>query len=286
MKKIYFAVATIIAALASVNVNAQNKLGVNDVDYQITKFEQTHFVDKVVYSAGSDAHEYTAGELAKDGAYIGLSGGGQYFDGHFEPFIGASLGWDGGKKVPLGFEYMGTFNRGTYTDEADRSNSYVEFDSKFIGKLRLYTSQNKVFQLYLDGYFSYKLNFDYHKNESEKVTVKETDDEIITTKEKLGNDYEFKGSSMGYGAMLEAVIRPWMSRHSFRIFAGGGQQQRYYSNGNRWKPEFFAGVKWTYNFSAAELWDQAFLKKAGLTKKQAKKLSKQQRVVNTTPAWY
>lgn len=275
MKNVFFAV--VIASMASVSpVNAQNKLGVNDVDYQITKFEATHFVDKVVYSVGNDAHEYTAGELAKDGAYIGINGGVQSFDGHFEPFVGGSLGWDGGKKVPLGFEYMGTFNKGSYTDEADRSNSYVEFDSKFIGKLRLFTNQKKNFQVYLDGYFSYKLNFDYHKNESEVVTVKETETEIVTTHEKVGNDYEFKGSSMGYGAMLELVYRPWMSRHSFRFFAGGGQQQRYYDDGNRWKPEFFAGLKWTYNFSAAELWDQAFLRKAGLTKKQAKKLSKQQ----------
>lgn len=286
MKKSIFAIALVVASMASVNVNAQNKLGVNDVDYQITKFETTHFVDKAVYSAGLDAHEYTAGELAKDGAFGGFNGGCQYFDGHFEPFIGVSLGWDGGKKVPLGFEYMGTFNRGTYTDEADRSNSYVEFDSKFVGKLRLYTSLNKVFQVYLDWYFSYKLNFDYHENESEVVTVKETETEIITTHEKVGNDYEFKGSSMGYGGMFEAVIRPWMSRHSFRIFAGGGMQQRYYNDGNRWKFEAMAGVKWTYNFSAAELWDQAFLQKTGLSKKQVKKLSKQQRVVNTTPAWY
>jgi len=283
MKNVFFAAITVaVASMASFSTvaSAQNKLGVNDVDYQITKFEATHFVDKVVYSAGSDAHEYTAGELAKDGAFVGFNGGCQYFDGVYAPFIGGSLGWDGGKRVPLGFEYMGTFNRGTYTDEADRSNSYVEFDSKFIGKLRLYTSLNKVFQLYLAGYFSYKLNFDYHKNESEIITVRENEEEIITTHEKVGNDYEFKGSSMGYGAMFEAVIRPWMSRHSFRIFAGGGQQQRYYDDGNRWKPEFFAGVKWTYNFSAAELWDKAFLQKTGLTKKQAKKLSKASRAIS------
>ena len=280
MKKFFAIVA--VAFMACGNINAQNKLGLNDVDYQITKMESTHFVDKVIYNVGADSHEYTAGELAKDGAWFGINGGCQYFDGHYEPFVGGSLGWDGGVKVPLGFEYMGTFNRGTYTDEADRNNSYVEFDSKFIGKLRLYTSQKKNFQVYLDGYFSYKLNFDYHENASEIVTVKETETEIITTHEKVGNDAEFKGSSMGYGAMLEFVYRPWMSRHSFRAFVGAGQQQRYYDDGNRWKFEAMAGVKWSYNFSAAELWDKTFLQKSGLTKSQAKKLSKQSKTVQ----WY
>ena len=276
MKKYIFAV---FASMASINVMAQNEANLNDFAYQMAKLDKCHYTDHVVYSVGDDPHEYTAGAMQKDGAYLGFTGGGQYFDGHLTPYAGGVLGWEGGPRTPIKFEYVGTATVGHYTDQADRNNKYVEFDSRLIGALCPYTSANKQWRWWIGGYFSYKLSFDYHKNESEYVTIRETEDEVITTTDKVGNDYEFKASSIGAGGYTELAYQPYMSRWSYRFYVGGGLQQRFYSDGNRFHPEFFGGFKICYNFSASKLWDKSFLNRTGLTKKQAMKLSKKSATV-------
>jgi hypothetical protein len=271
--------AVLILASASVNVMAQNEVNMNDFAYQMAKLQRSHYTDHVVYTVGDDPHEYTAGAMAKDGAYMGITIGGQHFDGHTTPFAGGVLGWEGGPRTPIKFEYNGTVTVGHYTKEADRDDKYAEFDSRLIGALCPYISKGKTFRWWLGGYFSYKLSFDYHKNESTYTTVRETEDEVITTTDKVGNDYEFKASSVGAGGYTEISFQPYMSRVSYRFYVGGGLQQRFYSDGNRFHPEFFGGVRICYNFSASKLWDQSFLQKTGLTKKQAKKLSKKSATV-------
>lgn len=273
-------IAAVVAAMACVNVNAQepqNKLGLTDFGYRTTQLEKRYYTDHYWYSVGTDPNEYKNCTLQKHGAFIGLVAGVQTFDGKVTPNVGGTVGWEG---KHLGFDYVGTFTKGDYTEEADRSNSYVEFDSKLAIKAKLLDTNAHDWQLWLGAYGSYKLNFDYHKNESEVITVKETETEIITTKEKVGNDYEFKGSSMGYGGQLELVYRPYMSKVQYRLVAWGGMQQRYYDDGNRFKPEFGAEFKVTFNFNAQKIWDLEFLKKTGLSKKQVKEYNKMRRTVS------
>lgn len=271
--KIFAAIVFGMAMFNVASVNAQNEAGLNDFAYQMQKLKKERYTDQVVYTVGDDAHEYTAGARPKHGAYIGITGGIQHFDGHLTPMGGAVVGWEGRH---IGFEYNGTFTVGNYTTEADRDNKYVEFDSRLMMKFKLVANSDQSWQLWFDPYFSYKLSFDYHKNESTTTTVRETDSEIITTIDQIGSDYEFKASSMGVGGQLELVYRPYMSPWAFRLYGGAGTQQRFYDDGNRFHPEFFGGFKVTYNFNAGAIWDKAFLQKTGLSKKQAKKLSKQQ----------
>jgi len=270
-KNIFTVVFGFVALFFATSANAQNDAKLDDFAYQMAKFQKAHYTDNVVYTVGDDPHEYTAGSMAKHGAYIGVLGGMQSFDGHLVPFLGGDLGWDG---KHLGFEYQGSFAVGNYTEHADRSNKYVEFNSKLVAKVKVLADKKNTWQLWLGAYGSYKLNFDYHENGSSNTTVKETETEIITTVEELGGDYEVKASTMGYGGQLELVYRPYMSKFNFRFFGGFGQQQRFYEDGNKFHPEAFAGVKITYNFNAKSMWDKNFLKKNNLTKKQAKKLSK------------
>ena len=275
MKKHIFTIALVFGMANAAVVNAQNEANLNDYAYQIAKFEQSHYTDHVVYSVGDDPHEYTAGSLAKNGAYIGGGLGVQNFDGHTSPEGGIVLGWEGGKRVPVKFEYNGTLTVGYYTKKADRNNQYVAFDSRMIGAVCVGTSSNKQWRFWIGGYFSYKLSFDYHENNQTTTTVRETDSEIITTIDKLANNYEFKASSMGVGGYAEVGYTPYMSRWSYRLYGGAGTQQRFYDDGNRFHPEFFGGLKIVYNFSVASMWDKTFLQKTGLSKKQAKKLSKE-----------
>lgn len=285
MKKSVFAIVAMVAFMACGNqVQAQNKLGLDDFEYQVTKFENSHYTDHVVYSVGSDPHEYTAGSLAKHGAYIGLVGGVKNFDGHTVPYGGGVIGWEGGRRMPVKFEYNAVFSQGHYTDEADRKNDYVEFDSHLIAAVCVYTSQNKQWRFWLGGYGSYKLSFDYHETENTTVTVRETEEEIVTTTDKLLSNIEVKASSLGFGGYAEVGYTPYMSHFSYRLYGGFGRQQRFYDNGNRWHNEGFGGVKVVYNFNAAEMWDKGFLAKTGLSKKQAKKLSKSQ--ASKTMQWY
>lgn len=253
------------------SANAQNDARLDDYAYQMAKLQKGHYTDNVVYTVGDDPHEYTAGSMAKHGAYFGVLGGVQSFDGHVVPFLGGDLGWDG---KHLGFEYQGTFAKGDYTEDADRNNPYVEFNSRLVAKVKVLANKKQSWQLWLDAYGSYKLNFDYHENSASSTTIKETDDKIITTIEKLGSNYEVKASTMGYGVQLELVHRPYMSKWNFRFFGGFGQQQRFYEDGNRFHPEAFGGMKITFNFNAKSMWDKNFLKKNNLTKRQAKKLAK------------
>jgi hypothetical protein len=269
--KIFAAIVFGFVACAT-SVNAQENVNLNDFAYQMAKLEKNHYTDHVVYSYADDPHEYTAGARAKHGAYIGLTGGAQYFDGHVSPMGGVVVGWEG---KHIGFEYDGTFAVGHYTEEADRNNPFVEFDSRLMMKFKVLANNSQSWQLWIDPYFSYKLSFDYHENNSSTTTVRETDTEIITTIDKLANNYEFKASSMGVGLRLELVHRPYMSPWAFRGYIGSGTQQLFYSDGNRFHPEFFGGFAVTYNFDASAIWDGSFLQKTGLSKKQAKKLSKE-----------
>ena len=272
--KIFAAIVFGFVACAT-SVNAQENVNLNDFAYQMAKFEKSHYTDHVVYSYADDPHEYTAGSLAKHGAYIGGGLGVQNFDGHTSPEGGVVLGWEGGKRVPVKSEYNGTLTVGFYTKEADRDNKYAAFDSRMIGAVCLGTSSNKQWRFWLGAYFSYKLSFDYHENNSTTTTVRETDSEIVTTIDQIGNNYEFKASSMGVGGYAEVGYTPYMSHWSYRLYAGFGTQQRFYDDGNRFHPEAFGGLKIVYNFSVASMWDKVFLQKTGLSKKQAKKLSKQ-----------
>jgi hypothetical protein len=104
MKKSYIfgLVFGFVACATSVNAQEAN---LNDFAYQMAKLEKSHYTDHVVYSYADDPHEYTAGARAKHGAYIGLTGGAQYFDGHVSPMGGVVVGWEG---KHIGFEYDGT----------------------------------------------------------------------------------------------------------------------------------------------------------------------------------
>lgn len=273
--KIFAAIVFGMAMFNVASVNAQTTGeadDLNDFAYQMQKLKKERYTDQVVYTKGDDPKEYTAGARPKHGAYFGLTAGLQHFDGHLTSMGGGVIGWEGRH---VGFEYDGTFTVGNYTDEADRDNKYVEFDSRLMFKVKLAANTSQSWQVWFDPYFSYKLSFDYHENASTTTTVRETDDEVITTVDRLSNNYEFKASSMGAGAQLEVVYRPYMSPWAFRLYGGGGVQQRFYDDGNRFHPEFFGGVKVTYNFNAASIWDGSFLKKTGLSKKQAIKLGKE-----------
>lgn len=276
MKKL---VVAAVAALFTTVVNAQVNDGAvqfNDPDYS-AKLSQRYYTDKYLYSYGEFVNEFDCASLKKHGTFIGIVAGVQTFDGKVTPNVGATVGWEG---KWYGFDYVGTFAKGDYTSEADRSNSYVEFDSKLAIKLKLLDTKKHNWQLWLGAYGSYKLNFDYHENSNTVVTVRETEDEIVTTTDKVGSNYEFKGSTMGYGGQLELVYRPYMSKFNYRLLAFGGMQQRYYDDGNSFKPEFGAEVKVTYNFDAQMIWDTVFLKNSGVTKKQVKEYNKHRRNMN------
>lgn len=284
MKKSVIFALVVTATMASVNASAQQLNGrdclkdsLNDFRYMSQKMADKYYTDHYLYSKGEDPHEYSCCTMEKHGAFIGIVGGVQSFDGHVVPNVGPTVGWDG---KYLGFDYVGTFTKGDYTEKADRSNSYVEFDSKLAIKVKLLDNHSHSWQLWLGAYGSYKLNFDYHKNESSTVIVRETEDEIITTTDKVASDIEVKGSSMGYGGQLELVFRPYMSKVNYRLCVWGGQQQRFYDDGNRWHPEFGAEVKVTFNFNAQKIWDKEFLKKTGLSKKEVKKLNKTRQTIS------
>lgn len=266
MKKNILLIATIAFSTVCNFAKAQETSDFTDNEYW-AKWEESHYHDRIVASVGDDPRELIVGAQVKHGAFIGLTVGGQMFDGNFAPMGGVEGGWEG---KHLGITYYGTFAKGNYTTEADRSNPYTEFDSKLQLKGKVWGNKTQSVQLWLGAYGSYKLNFDYHK--SENTYVVETPDEITTTTQQ--QNFEVKGSTMGYGAMAELVIRPFMSKINYRVYAGVGQQQRYYMTGNRWHTEFFVGVAVTYNFNASSIWNTGLLKKAGLSKKEAKKLSK------------
>lgn len=282
MKKSVFAIA-MVAFMACGNVNAQNKLGLNDKE-GLSKQLTYSYTDAISYCVGSDPNGYYANYQAKHGTYGGLGGGVKNFDGRTVPYGEVVLGWEGGPKMPVKFEYNGILSQGHYTREADRDNDYVEFDSHLIVAACVYTSQNKQWRFWLGGYGSYKLSFDYHETVNTTVTVRETEEEIVTTTDKLLSNIEVKASSLGFGGYAEVGYTPWMSRFSYRLYGGFGRQQRFYDNGNRWHNEAFGGIKIVYNFSVAKVWDEAFLKKTGLSKSQVKKLSKSQ--ASKTVQWY
>lgn len=271
-----FAVA--IALVAGINtVNAQNEADLSDFNYMSQKLASRTYTDHYLYSVGEDPHEYSCCTLQKHGAYIGAAGGVRNFDGHTDPTLGVVVGWEG---KTLGFEYTGDFSKGSYTEEADRSNSYLEFDSRLSPKVKVFDTNNHDWQLWLGIYGSYKLNFNYNKNENTSTKVVETETEIVKTTESVFQDIEVKGSSMGFGAQAWIKYRPYMSKFNFALTVYGGRQQRYYLDGNRWKNEFGAELQVTFNFNAQKLWDEAFLQKTGLSKKDVKRMNKARRTVS------
>ena len=275
MKKLFFA---IVAALACVSpVNAQES---KSNDEAILRLLEYNYTDAYTYSEGTSPEEKKARILGKHGANLGIGAGVKNFDGRTVPYIEGVIGWEGGPKMPVKFEYNAIFSQGHYTWEADRDNDYVEFDSHLIVAACVATTHNKQWRFWLGGYGSYKLSFDYHENENTTTTVRETETEIIKTTETLIDNIEVKASSLGFGAYAEVGFTPWMSRISYRLYGGFGRQQRFYDDGNRWHNEAFGGVKVVYNFSVANVWDRAFLKKNGLTKSDVKKLSKTRSTVS------
>jgi len=274
-KNIFFAIVCL--AMNAAVANAQNEANLSDFDYMSQKLANRTYTDHYLYSVGDDPHEYSCCTLQKHGAYFGIDAGIQNFDGHTVPNVGAVVGWEG---KWLGFEYNGTFCQGDYTEEADRTNKYVEFDSRLSPKVKVLDSRDHQWQLWLGLYGCYKLNFNYNKNESVNKTVTETEDEIITTTESFFQDIEVKGSSLGFGGQAWVKYRPYMSKFNFALTVFGGRQQRFYIDGNRWHNEFGAEFQVTYNFNAQKIWDQAFLQKTGLSKKDVKKLNKARRTVS------
>jgi hypothetical protein len=275
MKKLFFAIVA-VASMSFSTVNAQES---KSNDEAILRLLEYNYTDAYTYSEGTSPEEKKARILGKHGAYIGIGGGVKNFDGRTVPYGEVVLGWEGGPKMPVKFEYNGILSQGHYTREADRTNDYVEFDSHLIAAVCLGTTHNKQWRFWLGAYGSYKLSFDYHENENTTTTIRETESEIIKTTETLTDNIEVKASSLGFGAYAEVGYTPWMSRISYRLYGGFGRQQRFYDDGNRWHNEAFGGVKIVYNFSVANVWDKAFLKKNGLTKSDVKKFSKVRRTV-------
>lgn len=277
MKKSIFAVLFFaFASVASVNAQitaSEDKIVFNDPDYS-AKLAQRYYTDHYLYSYAEHPEEFDCCALKKHDVFVGFTGGFQYFDGHFVPNVGATIGWEG---KTLGFDYIGTFAKGDYTDEADRSNSYVEFDSKLALKVKIWDNETHSWQVWGGAYGSYKLNFDYHKNESSTTTITETETEIVKKTDTFFNDYEFKGSTMGAGGLLELILRPYMSKVNYRLRAWAGAQQRYYDDGNSFKFEYGAQLIVTVNFNAQKVWDTVFLKNSGVSKKQVKEYNKARR---------
>lgn len=276
-KNVFFAIVCGLAMNAVVANAQNNEAGLSDFDYMSQKLASRFYTDHYVYSVGEDPKEYSCCTQPKHGAYIGASVGVRHFDGHTDPTVGVIVGWE--SKV-LGFEYTGDFSKGSYTKEADRNNSYAEFDSRLSPKVKVLDTRNHQWQLWIGVYGSYKLNFNYNKEESTNTTITETETEIVTTTKYVFSDVEVKGSSMGYGGQAWIKYRPYMSKFNFALTIYGGRQQRFYINGNRWHNEFGAQLQITYNFNAQKIWDQTFLKKTGLSKKDVKRLNKARRTVS------
>ena len=277
MKKLVSIAVVLFASMASVNAQ-NNVLGLDDTS-EMVRYMNDNYVDIDEAGVPGTTQSINIRFLKKNGAYVGATAGMQYFNEHFVPFAGAVIGWEGGPKCPIKFEYNGTFNRGNYTKYAHRDNDYLEMDSRGIAAICLYTTPNKQWRFWGGGYFDYKLNFDYHKNEYQTVTVKETDTEIVTTKEKYGSEFEVKGSSMGGGLYGEIAYYPRMSHFSIRGFGGFGWQQRFYEDGNRWHKQAFAGIKVTYNFEASKVYNQSLMKLTGKSKKGIRKAIKNHETV-------
>lgn len=275
-KNVFFAIVCGLAMNAVV-ANAQNEAGLSDFDYMSQKLASRTYTDHYLYSVAEDPKEYSCCTLQKHGAYFGAGAGVRNFDGHTDPTLGVIVGWEG---KWLGFEYAGDFSKGSYTEEADRSNDYLEFDSRLSPKVKVFDTKNHDWQLWAGLYGSYKLNFNYNQNQNTTTKVVETESEIVKTTESVFQDIEVKGSSMGFGAQLWLKYRPYMSKFNFALTIYGGKQQRYYLDGNRWHNEFGAQFQVTYNFNAQKIWDEAFLKKTGLSKKDVKRLNKARRTVS------
>jgi hypothetical protein len=272
MKKLVF--AAIAAMFATTVVNAQNKAGINDYEYLNHKYKVEHITDKVVFSVGSDKNEYTAWELAKDGLHVGLTAGVQHFADHTVPFVGGEVMLEGGAKFPFGADINVTFAPGYYTEEADRDRTELELNLRVGPMLRFYTTKNKEWRFFVEPYFSYKQNWDYHKYENTTTTIREDEYEIVTTTDVTSRESEFIGSTKGFGLMLKGMYQPWGSRLALHFNLGFERQQRYYDTGAVWKSQAFASVGATINISSKAHKNKKFFEATGLTTAQAKKYSK------------
>jgi len=272
MKKLVF--AAIAAMFATTVVNAQNSLGLNDYQMVNEKARQEHFLDEVLFSVGSKPGEYQAMSFAKDGLGVGITGGYQHWAGHDVPYIGGEVIYEGGRKLPFGADLAVTFAPGFYTEEADRDNKELEVNLRVGPMVRVFTTHNKEFRLYVEPYYSYKQHWDFHERQDVTTVVREDEYEIVKTTDVVSHKSEFIGSTKGFGLMFKLIYNPWGTRHSFHLNAGIERQQRYYDTGNIWKTGAYAGFSWTINISSMWSKNKLFFQKTKMTTKQAKKASK------------